>query len=42
MSFPGVWKPTNDVTFSEEPFFEDEPFKLLEEGKVLKVPLMTG
>ena len=39
---PVVFKPSDDSKYSQDPFFKDDPIKLLEQGKVHNVPVMIG
>ena len=41
LSFPGVFRPSLD-SFAKNPLFSAYPAKLLEQGKVIDVPLMIG
>ena len=43
MADPTPWIGSLDSLFSESPFFQDEPRKLMEMGKIPKnVPIMIG
>ncbi len=39
---PAIWQPSEDVSFASDPFFSASPLKLVEQNKVLNVPIMIG
>ena len=42
MAFPVVWAPVSDFMYVENPFFEQDPLKLMVTGQFNKVPTMIG
>ena len=42
MAFPVVWAPVSDFMYVKNPFFEQDPLKLMVTGQFNKVPTMIG
>ena len=42
MAFPVVWSPVTDFAFAKNPFFSQDPHKLMVNGQFNKVPTMIG
>ena len=42
MAFPVVWAPVSDFMYVKNPFFAQDPLKLMVTGQFNKVPTMIG
>ena len=42
MAYPVVWTPVSDFMYVKNPFFEQDPLKLMVTGQFNKVPIMIG